>query len=468
MAETITITAELRDLVSGQIQTMTGQVNGLDNALQNVGRRSQGGGLMSQVLGANLLTGAIQKAGGAIVDFGKDSVDAYSKQEGYEARLTTLLGDRKTAMAAIDNLRQDAAKTPFDVESLVEGNSLLIGSGASAKEARKSIMDLGNAIAATGGGSDELRRMAVNLGQIKSIGKASALDVKQFMYANIPIYDLLAKSMKKSSSEIKGMDITYKDLTKALSEAREEGGKFYHGIENASGTLKGLKSNLDDTIESLKANIGETFADTLKESLTELLPLMNDLNQELSNINKTARVLKDANLDLSFSEKFMPNAKINNLTTLKSDLDKSVQASQGGESDRWIQEKKLENYLQKITSDYQKKAPELNRTAYGFDAAKMYRQEVALVSDALDSIKKLSKSDKSDKGNGAGKEPSDLEKVAKANRPTQINIDIENLVREYKPQVMDNGKEVYKITQQDVAKALIAAVNDISVLQFGQ
>jgi hypothetical protein len=52
---------------------------------------------MGSIVGANLLTGAIQKSASAIYDFGKASIDAYSRQEGYEARLTTLLGDRKQA-----------------------------------------------------------------------------------------------------------------------------------------------------------------------------------------------------------------------------------------------------------------------------------------------------------------------------------------------------------------------------------
>ena len=168
MADNIVITAELRDLVSGHLRDITSQVDRLENSLANVGGRGErGGGIMGQVLGANLLTGAISKAGSAVVDFGKETISAYSKQETYEARLTTLLGDRKNAMLAIDNLREDAAKSPFGVESLVQGNAMLIGAGASAKEARKSINDLANAIAATGGGDDELSRMAVNLNLIQ-------------------------------------------------------------------------------------------------------------------------------------------------------------------------------------------------------------------------------------------------------------------------------------------------------------
>lgn len=473
MPENIVITAELKDLVSGHLKDITTQMDRLEGSLANVNKTQSaggsGGGLMGSFLGANLLTGAIQKAGSAVVDFGKESIEAYQRQENYEARLTTLLGSRKAAEADIANLRKDAAKTPFDLGSLIQGNSMLIGAGESASGARKSIMDLGNAIAATGGGSDELSRMSVNLAQIKSIGKASALDVKQFMYANIPIYDMLSKSMGKNVKEIKKMDISYKDLTKALSEARQEGGKFENGLENASNTLSGLRSNLDDTIESLQANIGETWADTFKDAIRGALPFLEKFNQGLATSNQIDKKLNKEGHGYSFMEKQTNLGQVGALAGLKLELDKQIEKAQTGEGASKEVEAGLQNYLKKISTSYSNNVEIADLTNEKGPDAMQYLREVDLIKDAMLTIKELNKSNKKDKelGSGAGPKASDLEAVAKGNRPTQVNINIENLVREYKPQVADNGKEVYKVTQEDVAKALLAAVNDASVMKFG-
>ena len=475
MPENIVITAELKDLVSGHLKDISSQVDRLEGSLSNINRSqsaSGGGGLMGSFLGANLLTGAIQKAGSAIVDFGKESVEAYQRQENYEARLTTLLGSRKAAELDIMNLRKDAAKTPFDLGSLIQGNAMLIGAGESAGSARKSIMDLGNAIAATGGGSDELSRMSVNLAQIKSIGKASAMDVKQFMFANIPIYDLLAKTMKKPISEIKKMDIPYKDLTKALAEARQEGGKFYQGLENASNTLSGLRSNLDDTIESLQANIGETWADTFKDSIRGLLPMLDALNEGLTNSNRISKTLNEQGLGYSFAEKMVKPTEAGSLASLKSNIDKQIGLAGEDPMQAKVAEKGFKNLIKQIGEDYvnQRDLYEMTNEGDAPDPMKAKR-EIALLNDGLLTLKELGKKGDANKdkelGSGAGPKASDLETVAKGNRPTQVNINIENLVREYKPQVADNGKEVYKVTQEDVAKALLAAVNDASVMKFG-
>lgn len=475
----IEITAELKDLLTGQLKKIQDEAAKLDNTLKNIGNggaiggQNTGGGMQKSMMGsflsANLLTNAIQQGAGAVKQFAVDSVEAYQRTEGYEARLTTLLGSRKAAELDIINLRKDAAKTPFDLGSLIQGNSMLIGAGESAAGARKSILDLGNAIAATGGGSDELSRMSVNLAQIKSIGKASALDVKQFMYANIPIYDMLAKSMKKPISEIKKMDISYKDLTKALSDARQEGGMFYKGLENASNTLSGLRSNLDDTIETLKSNIGETFADTLKDSIRGLLPYMDELNASLLKSNQITKTLNKEGLGYSFMEKSMAAGQFGKLAALKNNLDTQVDRAQGGELESKQVEAGLNNYLSKISKEYAMKSNIASNTGVQGPDGKQYLREVALIKDALSSIKELRKSGKGkaeDGGDGReGKGVSSLEKVAAANRPTQVNINIENLVREYK-NTFNSAAEALKMTPEQVAKVLISAVNDISNLKY--
>lgn len=274
---------KLNDLMSKKMDAVIGKVDTLDKKMGSVG--GQGGGMMKSVLGANLLTGAITAATGAVQDFAVSSVQNYMKMEMYEARFTTLLKDRGLAINYMKNIVQDAAKTPFDVESLVQGNSMLLSAGESSVGARKAILDLGNAIAATGGGADELTRMAVNLQQIKTLGKASAMDVKQFAFAGINIYELLATSMGKNVKQIKGMDVSYKDLTKALSDARKEGGMFYQGLENANKTLTGQVSNLGDAWDQLKTKIGASQSGILKDTISWANNMLAILNNNLSAMN---------------------------------------------------------------------------------------------------------------------------------------------------------------------------------------
>lgn len=472
MPENIVITAELKDLVSGHLKDISSQVDRLEGSLSNINRSqsaSGGGGLMGSVLGANLLTGAISRGVSAIKDFAVGSYDAYAKQEMYEARLTTLLHGRENALMALKNITKDAALTPFDKESLVQGNSMLIGAGESAQGARKSIMDLGNAIAATGGGSDELKRMSVNLAQIKSIGKASALDVKQFMYANIPIYEMLSRSMHKQVSEIKDMDISYKDLTKAMAEARMEGGMFYEGLENANKTLTGQASNLGDSWEQLKTSIGKSQSGILKDTISWANNMVSAMNKSFERSDRIESSIKKYG---GRQEAYSGGSEQNQafLEATANLVQNSINAASSDKDSAMKQQGFLLALLKNKTAEYEHDLPLYKTKADLQYYSGQKTNELSVIRGALDEVNATIKGfNKKTDPNTRLATPaiSDLEKVAKGNRPTQVNINIENLVREYKPQVADNGKEIYKVTQEDIAKALLSVVNDASVMKFG-
>jgi tape measure domain-containing protein len=451
------------NLLSKVLRQIDSDANKTEQSINNISKGSGSGGLMGSIVGANLLTSAIQKTAGAIYNFGKESIDAYGRTESYEARLTTLLGSRKAAELDLINLRKDAAKTPFDVASLIQANSLLIGSGESAGNAEKAVMDLGNAIAATGGGSDELSRMAVNLAQIKTLGKASALDIKQFAYANIPIYKILSESMKKPIEQVKTMDVSYKDLTKALADARKEGGMFANGLENASNTLNGLRSNLDDTIESLKSNIGETFADTLKDSLRGLLPIMDEFNRKMMEANSTSKVLNEQGLGFRFFESLATKGEMGSMKTA---LDKNVAFASQGETQAKLAEKSINQFLKDITFKFNDEQFIYEATGEGNKPdAQKYLREVALIKDALISIKEVGKKAtegnlKTGASNGGANEKLGTGVTVEAHAPKNQYITINGgLVHQMTIESMDGSTPTGEIKDQ-ISTVLVELLND--------
>lgn len=190
-----------------------------------------------------------------------------------EIRLKTLTKSTEKTKEIMANLKEDAAKTPFGFRDLLQGNTLLIGTGLSAERAREDILSLGNAIAATGGGANELSRMAINMQQIKNSGKAASVDIKQFAYAGIDIYGLLAESMGVTVNKVRESAITYDMLTTALKKASEAGGRYENGMENMSKSIFGKFSTLKDNIEFTFAEVGKA-----------VMPLMHSIIDMLINV----------------------------------------------------------------------------------------------------------------------------------------------------------------------------------------
>lgn len=221
--------------------------------------------LTSAFVKSQLLATSVIALAKKFSSLGEDIVNqgvAFNQQmEKYTTGFTNMLGSAEKAQAVLNQIKQDAARTPLNVDSLVQANQLLISAGVSAGEARSTILALGDAVSATGGGSEVLSRMAANLQQIKNVGKAASIDIKQFAYAGINIYQVLADYTGKSVQEVQGMTITYDLLTAALKKASEEGGRYYNAMETQSQTLSGR-------LETLKDNWSQLLG-TLTKGLTE-------------------------------------------------------------------------------------------------------------------------------------------------------------------------------------------------------
>lgn len=223
---------------------------------------------------ANILANMLTSLGTNAVSFAKNFVEmgiSYNAQiEKYTTGLTNMLGSAEAAQQAMENIQEDAAKTPFNVDSLVSANQYLISAGENAGYARKTIMALGDAVAATGGGSDELNRMAQNLQQIANTGKATAVDIKQFAYAGINVYGILADYTGKSTEEVQKMTISYDLLTQALQAASEEGGRYYNSMDTQSQTMNGRVSTLKDNVSQLAGLMTGDLTSALGGVITKL------------------------------------------------------------------------------------------------------------------------------------------------------------------------------------------------------
>ncbi len=284
-----TETKELKSQLSAaeaQLKTTATALKAANNGMDSFGQKTEEAAskqkkltesLAGSIAKAQALTTVVMSLGSKIISVAEKVTSAgvdYNKQlETYRTGLTNMLGDAEAANTALENMKQDAARTPFDTESIVKANQYLIGAGENAAYARKTILALGDAVSATGGGSDELNRMAQNLQQIANVGKASSVDIKQFAFAGINIYQVLADYTGKSVQDVQSMTVTYDVLTKALQAAAEEGGRYYNSMTTQSETLTGRLSTLKDNATQLAGVLTEKLA----SAYGDLVSKANDL-----------------------------------------------------------------------------------------------------------------------------------------------------------------------------------------------
>ena len=241
--------AQLNTTAQG-LKTAEGYMNSFGDSTRNTESSLAGSIAKGQILG-NVLTTLASKALDAAVGFVQTGIEYNAQIEKYTTGFTNMLGSAEAANEAMKAIQEDAARTPFDVASLTEANQLLISAGENAGYSRKVIMALGDAVSATGGGNVELSRMAGNLQQIANVGKATAVDIKQFAYAGINIYQVLADYTGKSVQDVQNMTVSYDLLSEALIAASEEGGRYYNAMDAQSQTMNGRVSTLKDNVSQL-------------------------------------------------------------------------------------------------------------------------------------------------------------------------------------------------------------------------
>lgn len=257
--------------------------------------------LSGAIAKATMLTSAIQTAAAKAKDLATGLVQSgvqYNAQiETYRTALTNMLGDTAQANAMLDQIKQDAARTPFSTDALVSANQYLLSAGENAAYSQKTILALGDAIKATGGGDDELNRMAQNLQQVANVGQASAVDIKQFAFAGINIYQVLADYTGKSVQEVQKMTVTYDVLTQALQAAAEEGGRYYGSMDTQSQTLSGRITTLQDNAKQLAGQLtgglSSAYGAVVEKANEWVTSILSD-DEKLQQLNTTVTVVTAA------------------------------------------------------------------------------------------------------------------------------------------------------------------------------
>lgn len=276
-----------------QLKATTTALKAANNGMDGFGEsaKTSGESLAGAIAQGTIMAGLFSKLSSAALaaakSFIQSGIDYNAQIESYTVGFTNMLGSAEAAQQAMAKIQEDAARTPFNVEALTQANQLLISAGENAGYSEKVILALGNAVNAAGGGNAELSRMAQNLQQIANVGKAASIDIKQFAYAGINIYQVLADYTGKSVQEVQNMTISYDLLSQALIAASEEGGRYYGAMETQSQTMNGRISTLQDNVKQLAG----LMTSDLSEGIGVVISNLNDLVVNAQEAYKTDRWL---------------------------------------------------------------------------------------------------------------------------------------------------------------------------------
>ena len=254
-----------------------------DQASGTISKVTQGLG-KGLVTAAKVSTATITAAGAAITTLGGIGLNYNKQMETYTSNFKVMLGDMQKATNKVQELKEFAAKTPFEMSDLANATQTLLAFGVESEKTSGIMQMLGDVSL---GNSEKFQSLALVFGQVSSQGKLMGQDLLQMINAGFNPLQVISERTGESVASLKDKmskgQIGIEEVTQAFKWATEEGGKFFNGMQEGSKTLEGRISTLKDNVVAL---LGEVFL-PISETLTnEIIPSAIGAVDELANAFK--------------------------------------------------------------------------------------------------------------------------------------------------------------------------------------
>lgn len=235
----------------------TGNTRDADSAFDRVERRAE-----SHVNKVNKTLGSLKSlssfaAGlglGAAIGSLKDGSSAileYSANlEQTKIAFTTLMKSSDEAEAHLRELEKFAAETPFEFPELTQASRRFQNMGLSAKQVIPLLKAVGDAVAAAGGGSEQIDRVSVALSQIIAKNRTQNEELLQLSENGIAAYEILSKALGKSKAEVIKLASEGKISSDVFIQAFKQFSQqnFGDAMEKQSKTFSGAMSTIKDSL----------------------------------------------------------------------------------------------------------------------------------------------------------------------------------------------------------------------------
>jgi len=218
-----------------------------------------------------------------LVGLGIAAVKSAANIEMQQAAFETMLGSAQDAKKMLTDLKDLAAKTPFQLTDLANASKTLLSFGFDAERVLPTIRQLGDV---AGGNSDRFSALSLAFAQVQATGRLMGQDLLQMINAGFNPLQQIAEDTGQSMAELKAAmedgAISADMVAEAFAGATEEGGRFFGGMERASKTLEGQWSTLMDTL----AELGRSFADILLPTIKIVITNLTWFAERFSNLDE--------------------------------------------------------------------------------------------------------------------------------------------------------------------------------------
>lgn len=206
-----------------------------------------------------------------------DMIRVRGEFQAADTAIQTLLGSKEKANALMSQVRDYAKISPLEFSDITAATQMMLGFNIEAEKVPKFLAAIGDV---SMGETQKFNSLTLAFSQMSAAGKLMGQDLNQMINAGFNPLQQMAQTTGKSIAQLKEEmskgAISAEMVQQAFIDATSAGGKFYNMSENASKTINGQLSMMQDAIDSTLNELGTKSENAIVGSIQTVTKLIEN------------------------------------------------------------------------------------------------------------------------------------------------------------------------------------------------
>lgn len=200
---------------------------------------------------------AVIGGAGVLKALGAEMIRVRGEFQAADTAIETLLGNKEKANALMSQVREFAKISPLEFSDVTAATQMMLGFNIEAEKVPRYLQAIGDV---SMGNTQKFNSMTLAFSQMSAAGKLMGQDLNQMINAGFNPLQIMSEKTGKSIATLKDEmskgAVSAEMVQQAFIDATSAGGKFYNMSENASKTINGQLSMMQDALDSVFNELG--------------------------------------------------------------------------------------------------------------------------------------------------------------------------------------------------------------------
>lgn len=201
---------------------------------------------------------AVIGGAGVLKALGSEMIRVRGEFQAADTAIQTLLGSKEKADKLMAQVREYAKISPLEFSDVTSATQMMLGFNIEAEKVPRYLQAIGDV---SMGDTQRFNSLTLAFSQMTAAGKLMGQDLNQMINAGFNPLQIMAEKTGKSIATLKDEmskgAISAEMVQQAFIDATSAGGKFFGMSENASKTINGQLSMMQDAMDSVFNELGQ-------------------------------------------------------------------------------------------------------------------------------------------------------------------------------------------------------------------